>query len=108
MDQARDPVAMDHGYIDEHSIAARYIDNTLPPWERGAFEAHMVDCQECTDRILLAGIFHARQMEKPLPLRARLAAKLAPWQLVVLFAVTALLLLSIPAMVIPLYLRYTR
>src|SRR5579863_5672020 len=51
---------MDHRYIDEHSVAARYIDNALTVTERAAFEAHLVDCQDCTDRILLAGMFHAQ------------------------------------------------
>jgi hypothetical protein len=102
---------MDHHYIDEHSIAARYIDNRLTRDELAAFEAHMVDCQECTDRILLAGIFHARQpveRAEELPLRARFAAQLAPWQLIVLFAITALLLLAVPTVVIPIFLSYTR
>ena len=101
-----DPLAatMDHRHIDEHSIAARYIDNALAAEERAAFEAHMVDCQECTDRILLAGIFHARQPSKPeLPLRARFVAKMTPWQIVVVFAIAALLLVAIPALLLPLY-----
>ena len=99
---------MDHSHIDEHSVASRYIANELSAKERAAFEAHMVDCQECTDRILLAGIFHARQPKDShpdLPLRAKLAVKLAPWQLVVLFAITALLLLAIPALLIPIFVR---
>lgn len=33
---------MDHRYIDEHSIAARYIANELNAGERLAFEAHLV------------------------------------------------------------------
>jgi hypothetical protein len=100
---------MDHRYIDEHSVAARYIDNALKPEERTAFEAHLVDCQECTDRILLAGMFHAREASgaphEDLPLRARFAARLSPWELVVIFAITALLLLAIPALLIPVFLR---
>ena len=48
---------MDHRYIDDHSVAERYLDHTLPPGERSRFEAHLVDCQECTDRILLAEMF---------------------------------------------------
>jgi anti-sigma factor RsiW len=97
---------MDHHFIDEHSIAERYVDNALPPEARTAFEAHLVDCQECTDRLLLAGMFHARESnhELPqLPLRARIAAGLKPWQLLVIFAIAALLLVGIPALLIPLY-----
>ena len=48
---------MDHRYIDDHSVAQRYLDHTLPPDQRSRFEAHLVDCQECTDRVLLAGMF---------------------------------------------------
>lgn len=109
---------MDHRYIDEHSVAARYIDNALTATERAAFESHPVDCQDCADRILLAGMFHAqpagevwnqasRQVvfRETLPFRARFAARLAPWQLIVIFAITALLLLAIPALLIPVFLR---
>ncbi|HLH37656.1 MAG TPA: zf-HC2 domain-containing protein [Bryobacteraceae bacterium] len=104
----QDRGAMDHRYIDEHSVASRYIENRLSGAERAAFEAHMVDCQECTDRILLAGIFHARlpdHSHRDLPMRARLAARLAPWQILVLFAITALLLVAIPALLIPIFVR---
>jgi hypothetical protein len=97
---------MDHRYIDEHSIAERYVDNALSLQDRTAFEAHLVDCQECTDRLLLAGMFHAREagfQPPPLPLRARIAAGLKPWQLLVIFAIAALLLVGIPTLLIPLY-----
>jgi len=90
---------MDHRYIEEHSVAERYLDNELGPRDRAAFEAHLVDCQECTDRLLLAGMFHARQ-NKPvpevLPRRSRFVAQFKPWQIVAIFAITALLLLAIP------------
>jgi hypothetical protein len=106
-DERVDMSVMDHRYIDEHSVAARYVGKALTARERAAFEAHMVDCQECTDRILLAEIFHTRQpSEVPeLPLRAQLAARLAPWQFFLLFAIAALLLLAIPALLIPIFLR---
>jgi len=94
---------MDHRYIDEHSVAQRYIDQALKPEERAEFEAHLVDCQECTDRLLLAGMF-----QEPRPLRARVAAKLKPWQLVVIFAIAALLLLAIPTVLLPLWQLFRR
>ncbi len=53
-------MAMDHHYIDANAVAERYLGNTLRLKEREDFERHLVDCQECTDRILLAGMFHAR------------------------------------------------
>jgi anti-sigma factor RsiW len=97
---------MDHRYIDEHSVAERYLDRKLSAKERVAFEAHVVDCQECTDRLMLAEMFHARNgfvqkapqpvREQEMPLRARFIAHFRPWQLVVIFAAAALLLLAIP------------
>jgi len=119
---------MDHSYIDDNSIAERYLKHALMPDARRAFEEHLVDCQECSDRLLLAEMFIMRNgagrsaspapiiVEKPaverlaaeilaetpppapapLPLRARIAARLTPWQILILFVITALLLLSIP------------
>lgn len=48
---------MNHRYIDEHSVAERYLEHALPPAEHDAFEAHIVQCDECSDRLLLAQIF---------------------------------------------------
>jgi Putative zinc-finger len=48
---------MNHRYIDEHSVAERYLEHALPPAEHDAFEAHMVQCDECSDRLMLAQIF---------------------------------------------------
>jgi hypothetical protein len=90
---------MDHQYIEEHSVAERYLDNELGTRDRTEFEAHLVDCQECTDRVLLAGMFHARQTKpepRPMPLRSRFVAQFKPWQIVVIFAIMAILLLAIP------------
>lgn len=102
---------MNHRYIDDNSVAERYLQHRLSPQERAAFEVHFVDCQECRDRLLLAEMFHARNgaksqvapeivqsaaPEADVPLRARFVAQFKPWQLVVLFAVAALLLLAIP------------
>jgi hypothetical protein len=101
--------ALDHRYIDEHSLAQRYLDNALDPSERAAFEQHFVDCIECLDRLALAGMFHARngkpvsqpapappQPAPAIPLRARFVAQFKPWQLVIMFLLTAVLLLAIP------------
>jgi len=52
---------MEHTYIDEHSVAERYVTRRLTPEERDDFERHLVDCQECADRIVLANMFRARQ-----------------------------------------------
>ena len=56
--------AMNHAYIDENSIAERYLDQALSPDELREFEEHIVDCQECADRLLLAEMFHARNGHK--------------------------------------------
>jgi hypothetical protein len=90
---------MDHRYIDERSVAERYLNHKLKPAERAAFEAHLVDCQECIDRLLLAEMFHARNGHRPgppVPPHALLLAQFKPWELVVIFAVAALLLIAVP------------
>lgn len=53
---------MEHAYIDKHSIAERYISRRLKPEEREEFEQHLVHCQECGDRIVLANMFRAQQL----------------------------------------------
>jgi hypothetical protein len=53
---------MEHAYIDKNSIAERYISRRLTPEERGEFEQHLVNCQECADRIVLANMFRAQQL----------------------------------------------
>jgi anti-sigma factor RsiW len=91
---------MDHRYIDEHLVADRYLDRVLAPEERGEFEAHLVDCLECRDRLLLAEMFHARngvgKLRRPLdpgdapaPPRIRLATRFAVSQIVLIFAAAA-------------------
>jgi anti-sigma factor RsiW len=45
---------MDHAYIEEHQIADRYVQGTLPEAERERFEDHYLSCQECLDRLELA------------------------------------------------------
>ena len=95
---------MDHGYIDRNSVAESYLKHTLARGELRDFEAHLVDCEECRDRVLLAEMFHARNgVPKPavtcapLPDRAKLVAKLRPWQIWVILAGAAALLVLIPA-----------
>src|ERR1700727_3904530 len=64
---------MDHTYIDANSIAERYLDHQLPAEELREFEEHIVDCQECADRLLLAEMFHARNGHKTKPDREMVA-----------------------------------
>lgn len=58
---------MDHVYIDANSVAERYLAHSLSASDLAEFEAHIVDCQECADRLLLAEMFHARNGHKPAP-----------------------------------------
>ncbi len=58
---------MDHTYIDRNSVAERYLNHSLPSAELREFEEHIVDCQECADRLLLAEMFHARNGIAPKP-----------------------------------------
>ena len=91
---------MDHRYIDEYGVAERYLEHALAPQEHEAFEAHVVDCQECADRLLLAQIFLERKAamvaSEPMPKRAQFVASLGPWQLFLLAVAAALLLLAVP------------
>jgi hypothetical protein len=97
-------IGMDHRFIDENSIAEHYLDNALPDGVRRAFERHLVDCQECTDRILLAEMFHTRatngvshhSKQSPPP---GLVVKLKPLQFVWIVVVSLLLLSAIPVLV---------
>lgn len=96
---------MKHGQIDDDLVVERYLKHALPPEARAAFEAHLVDCQECTDRLLLAQMFDTRNgfsrtatQPEPLPFRARFAASLSPWQLLLIFVIAAALLLAIPTL----------
>jgi hypothetical protein len=117
---------MDHRYIDEHAVAERYLNHQLRPHELTEFEAHVVGCAECTDRILLAQIFLERgaemrplswngshngtptgtrgpavprvlrDPEADLPWPARFAAHFEPWQMLMILLVAAVLLLALP------------
>jgi anti-sigma factor RsiW len=107
---------VDHRYIEQNSVADLYLDHALPQGERAAFEAHLVDCQECTDRVLLAEMFHNRngitslpatlaaeavpQIEPPPPPSSRarfvVSSVYTPRQLFLLLAAAATLLVLIP------------
>ena len=108
-------VLMDHRFIDENAVAERYLKHTLRPYEHAEFQAHLVDCQECHDRVLLAEMFlhSTTSPDAPdardalpnqdslasAPLRVRIVARLDPWVLLALIVITSLLLLAIPTAV---------
>src|SRR5438105_3380660 len=100
---------MDHDYIDGQSVPECYLLHSLDPDARHDFEAHMVDCEACRDRLLLAEMFHARNGAAPkspvivsveetpaLPLRARFIASLDPWQIFLILGIAAMVLVLIP------------
>lgn len=115
---------MEHAYIDKHSIAERYISRRLKPEEREEFEQHLVNCQECADRIVLANMFRARQLnglkcpdphappvEPPAPTPPRtnlhepaaLVVRVKPKQLAVALAISLLALAVIVFAVVKLF-----
>ena len=93
---------MDHAYIDANSVAERYLNQALSPEDLRAFEEHIVDCQECADRLLLAEMFHARNGHKPKPDKEMVARVVLykPTRVIVMLIAAAL---AIPA----LYLLWT-
>ena len=64
---------MTHRYIDERSVAERYLENRLAPEERVDFEAHLASCDECADRIQLARLFLDQQVIEDQPPAAEAA-----------------------------------
>jgi anti-sigma factor RsiW len=103
---------MNHQYIDQHDIAGQYLRKELAGPDRDAFQAHLVDCPECADRVLLAEMFHAKgqattsdpvlmpmpgfTMTQPkLPLRARIIAYLSPWQIAALLILVVLVIIAV-------------
>jgi len=103
---------MEHAYIEQHAVAERYICNTLPEKERADFEQHLVDCQECMDRLLLAGMFHSSvvnklhgQQEEEEPRPEGLVVRLKTQHMVLLGVATVLALLGI-VLLLPRVLRF--
>jgi hypothetical protein len=103
---------MNHEYIDKHDVAGQYLRKELAEPDRDAFQAHLVDCPECADRVLLAEMFqangevapkqpdvvpmpHFTLTEPELPLRARIIAHLRPWQIAMLLISAVLLILAV-------------
>jgi hypothetical protein len=100
---------MEHSYIDEHAIAERYLSRSLAPEDRDGFERHLVDCQECADRIMLANMFRAHQrnginhaVEGP---PAALIVRFKPLQLMWMLLVSVLLLGAIVFVVLRVFAR---
>ncbi|MEP6961787.1 MAG: zf-HC2 domain-containing protein [Acidobacteriota bacterium] len=100
---------MDHSYIDRNDIAGQYLRKELDEGDRVTFQAHLVDCQECADRVLLAEMFLPKEPPAPppatpepvirerMPMRARIVAYLTPWQIAGILVLAVLILLTVPA-----------
>lgn len=100
---------MNHDYIDRHDIAGQYLRNELAVPDREAFQAHLVDCAECADRVLLAEMFQGKPPADPdivpmprftmtqteLPLRAKIAAHLSPLTIALLAGGAILVVIAV-------------
>ena len=42
---------MNHDFIAAHDVSARYVADRLAPEEERDFEAHLIDCAQCTDEV---------------------------------------------------------
>src|SRR5215475_4064474 len=42
---------MDHAFVEQHDVVARYLRRRLPPGETQDFEAHFVNCPDCLDAL---------------------------------------------------------
>jgi anti-sigma factor RsiW len=98
---------MDHAFIDDHAVAERYVKRTLPADERVVFEAHLVDCPECADRVLLAAMLRNGRSKPvrvapplrasaPQPVKRSNVSSLRIWKLALWFAAAAAALLAVP------------
>lgn len=55
----------DHEEIEHLRLAERYLDGELPPEVSAAFADHVVDCEECWDRLQLAQIWRKTNHQLP-------------------------------------------
>lgn len=103
---------MDHEFIDQFAVADRYVKRTLPAAERKTFEAHLVDCQECADRVLLAEMLRNGGVKpirveppprapepKPVAVKEPTVTSAKLWKLALIFAAAAAALLAVPTAV---------
>jgi hypothetical protein len=56
---------LDHAYIEERSVAERYLSKDLSDTELREFESHFPDCPECMDRLVLAEVFRSARDGSP-------------------------------------------
>jgi hypothetical protein len=114
------PFVMTHAHIDEHDLVTRYAMNKLPAEEQAAFEAHLVDCVECLDRLDQATAFRnglrrvvaAAAVAEPGPGRSgwsRRQAAPGRWSLQLGLAAAAILIAAVGvATIVPMRRQLTR
>lgn len=56
---------IDHALVDEQGWAERYLRGTLAEDYRRQFAYHLRDCEECRDRLALAGIWLHKKIVRP-------------------------------------------
>ena len=100
---------MDHSYIEEHNIIARYEMGKLSSTDRARFEEHFVDCADCQEQLAAAEDF--RQGLRTVVAEDAAAARLQPksswfawlapggWRLALIGA-TALMIALLPTIVL--------
>ena len=91
---------MEHAHFDNSDIAERYVTGRLSPEERAGFEAHLVDCSRCLDRIEVAeglreGIAHVAVREQPRPSPFRLSRRSPSPAIALVLAASVVLLLGV-------------
>jgi hypothetical protein len=60
--------SMDHEFIDENRVAEGFLKHTLSHSIRQAFVSHLLRCEECRDRVLLAEMFlNSQEASQPVP-----------------------------------------
>jgi hypothetical protein len=54
---------MDHQHIHENNVVSLYLMGKLPEEDRGQFEEHFVDCQQCLDEMELTNDFRRKLVQ---------------------------------------------
>src|SRR5258708_24213470 len=95
---------MDHAYIDEHNVVARYEMGKLSTAESASFEEHFVDCAQCQEQLTVAENFRqglraavAQNSDLMEPGDSSVTATSPPWRWAIWGAAASLALLSVPA-----------
>ncbi len=91
---------MEHAQFDKSDTAERYVAGRLSVEERAGFEAHLIDCSSCLDRIeaaeaLRAGLARVAGREQPRLLPFRMSWRSRPPAIALALAASVVLLLGV-------------